>query len=335
MDPIGEIRAISRLDSNTEQITGEKGTRINKRCMRWVFTVNNYGNATEEINKIVEIFEEWGIKYIVIGKEKAPTTGTNHLQGYVHLLKAVWTNTIMSKYKFSYLEKAVGSEESNEEYCKKEGDFFEKGEKVKKTRALDKQEKTREMLKDFREMTRDDFEGKWTWECFHYGEKLNRWAINHVEVVGTWNGNLQMKNFWVWGISGTGKSRWAMQQMKPYEIYKKPCNKWWDGYDPRQHKCVILEDIPKDARHLVYYIKIWADRYQFMGEVKGSTISIDPGRFVFIITSNYSIEEVFQDREETPDLEAIKRRFSEEQIISRSDIFLETKLNPNEIGLIE
>lgn len=333
-ESIGEIRMITRLENDKEQIVGEKGLRINKRAKRWVFTVNNY-NDDEEINKIIETWKEWEIRYCIIGKEKAPTTGTKHLQGYVHLGTAVWTNTVMRKYKFSYLEVAKGSEESNKKYCKKEGDYIEIGEEVKKTRALDKQEKTREMLKDYRELNRDDFEAKWTYECFHWGDKLNKWAINHIEIVGTWNGDLQCKNYWIWGESGTGKSRWAMSQLSPGNIYKKPCNKWWDGYNPKEHKCVIIEDVPKDARHLIYYLKIWADRYQFMGEIKGSSISIDPGRFIFIVTSNYSIAEVFQNQEETPDLGAIKRRFCEEQIISRSDIFLETKLDLMEIGLIE
>lgn len=46
----------------------------------WVFTINNY--TLEDIGRLVELsrmkYELW------FGEEEAPTTGTKHLQGYIH-----------------------------------------------------------------------------------------------------------------------------------------------------------------------------------------------------------------------------------------------------------
>ena len=50
-------------------------------------------------------------------------------------------------------------------------------------------------------------------------------------------------------------------------------------------------------------MKIWLDRYDFTGEVKGSSIRIDP-TYRFVITSQYSPAECFDDTY----LEAIERR---------------------------
>ena len=55
-------------------------------------------------------------------------------------------------------------------------------------------------------------------------------------------------------------------------------------------------------------MKIWGDRYPFVGECKGSHQMIEPGRFFLIITSNYAIDDCFQTEE---DKEAIHRRFRE------------------------
>jgi hypothetical protein len=43
-------------------------------------------------------------------------------------------------------------------------------------------------------------------------------------------------------------------------------------------------------KYLVNLVKVWADRYTFMGEVKGGSMVIWPGSFYLIIPSNYPID---------------------------------------------
>jgi hypothetical protein len=126
--------------------------------------------------------------------------------------------------------------------------------------------------------------------------------------VKVYDGNLRYKNFWVWGTTGLGKSRWAAGQESLQKTYKKPFNKWWDGFDLGTCTLVIIDDWPcyPNGQVLAYHLKIWGDRYSFVAEVKNSGLMLAPGEFRLIVTSNFSLEDVFQNPE---DRAAIRRRF--------------------------
>lgn len=96
---------------------------------------------------------------------------------------------------------------------------------------------------------------------------------------------------------------WDNLGKNPDNLFIKPINKWWDGY--KNQEIVLIEDWDKTHRILAHHIKIWADRYRFTGEMKGSSRVIRPK--LIVITSNYRIDECF----EGPDIDAIKRRFIE------------------------
>lgn len=72
---------------------------------------------------------------------------------------------------------------------------------------------------------------------------------------------------------------------------KNAANKWWDQY--RNQDNVLIEDMDKSHTYQGFYLKIWADKYAYPVEIKTSGDLIRPK--VIIVTSNYSIEEVFPD----------------------------------------
>jgi hypothetical protein len=106
---------------------------------------------------------------------------------------------------------------------------------------------------------------------------------------------------WVYGKPGCGKSAWVRQEHK--NLYYKTPDKWWDGY--KGQSSVLLEDLDvSKARELVQMLKLWADKYDFSGEIKGGRVNMTYE--AFIVTSNFLPNELWK---ESMLVEAITRRF--------------------------
>ncbi len=72
--------------------------------------------------------------------------------------------------------------------------------------------------------------------------------------------------------------------------FLKAQNKWFDGYQKETH--ILLDDLDTDV--LSHLLKIWMDEYPVSNaECKGLTIPLMHTKF--IVTSNYTIEELFKD----------------------------------------
>lgn len=110
----------------------------------------------------------------------------------------------------------------------------------------------------------------------------------------------ELENIWCTGRAGTGKTKWVWENYP--DLYIKDLNKWWDGYHGQE--TVLLDDWDPRQNVLTQKLKIWADRYPFRAETKGSSMTIRPKRI--IITSNYDIDDCFENPQ---DVEAIRRRF--------------------------
>lgn len=302
----------------------------NPRGKRWVFTWCNYPENWRDIitnGKNPSLWSSDNIKYLVAEKEYAPTTGMAHIQGYFELNTKFYRNSLYMVFLPAYLQIAKGTQLDNYKYCTKTGvDVIEIGSKTLETEKwCTRLIKTKNMLNDLMKTSWSMFSEKYPVEALHNRNQLVQWKFDHTEVKESWSGLLAYKNIWLWGAPGTGKSTWARKQMEANETMFKLQNKWWDGYDDYHHKLVIIEDLEKNyAKVLVSHLKVWSDRHWFSGEIKGGAIKVNPGKFFLIVTSNYSIDDCFENEE---DKKAIKRRFKEVEIKTPNDIFLGTMLD--------
>lgn len=120
---------------------------------------------------------------------------------------------------------------------------------------------------------------------------------------------------WIYGKTGTGKSRY-IRDNHPNIVYFKAQNKWWDGYS--SEKIILIDDFDLAGQCLGHYLKIWADCYSFVAEVKGSTIK--PIIDTFYVTSQYLPRQIWcsgndESKWDYEMKEAIERRFRIVEVI--------------------
>lgn len=278
------------------------------RAKRWCYTLNNY--TPEEEHNIQNIECE----YHVYGKEVGEN-GTPHLQGFICFKNRKVFNAVKKLFKTDriHLEVSRGTIEEASEYCKKDGNYFEKGEKPEESHrkggeaTKKKWEEARENAKKgkFEEIPADmwiKYRRSWIAE---YTDNLNK-DISEIKDI-----DLKDHFYWIYGPTGTGKSHLARQIAQAFDPdhqpYLKGLNKWWSGYE--NQKVVIIEEWNPDAsKFLGSLLKQWCDKWPFTAETKGGHFvnGIRPERI--IITSNWNIDECFLDSHES---EPLHRRIRE------------------------
>lgn len=237
-------------------------------------------------------------KYIIYGKEVGES-GTPHLQGFVSFKDAKTMSAAIKTLPGCHLEIAKTIHEAIE-YCKKEGDFTERG-----VAPMTQKQKgdSNQWAEIYKAAETGDIESIDPEIRFKYARTID-YIHDRANKRAKPESMSELQNEWHYGPSGTGKSR-TVRERYP-DAYIKMNNKWWDGY--QNEEVVIMEDFNlEQAKHLAHHIKLWADHYPFRAESKGSGMVIRPKKF--IVTSNYSIQEAFgEDR--TGSLEPIERRFN-------------------------
>lgn len=261
------------------------------KSRNWVGTLNNY-----EESDVERLLATPGCKYICIGRETAPNTGTPHLQ-MCFFFKSHKTLTGMQRIEDrAHWEMMKGSQQQAAEYCQKENCFDEVGSfSTPKEKGQAEKERYKRAWDLAREGNIDDIDADI--KIRFYGT-LKR--IKHDAMLDKILEDTEAQMQWFYGPSGTGKSRKAREENP--DAYLKMCNKWWDGYNGED--VVIIEDFDRKHDVLVHHLKIWSDRYPFLAEMKGSAVKIRPA--TIIVTSNYHPRDIWQDE---TDLGPILRRF--------------------------
>lgn len=261
------------------------------RNRNYCFTYNNYPDTS-----LVDGIE---CKYIAYSHEVAPSTGTRHLQGYISFHTAKTVQAARRLLPGCHVVTMVGSIAQNDTYCSKVATLIHRGEKPISNDNKGRAEKLR--WQRARELAKegnfDEIDADIYIRCYSTLKSIAKDHMKKPEPV-------DVKCFWIYGSTGTGKSH-AVETAFP-NCYKKQMDdlKWFDLYNDEE--VVYLEDIDKYQVKWGGLLKRLADRWPMLASIKGSMKYIRPK--VVIVTSNYRIEEIWND-EQTVD--PLLRRFKE------------------------
>lgn len=272
----------------TEQRLQKQGARA-----RWVFTINNYSSAEEDLVKALA----QNCKYAICGREVGES-GTPHLQGFLNLKKKMRFNAVKNALGGRcHLEPARGDDCQNRDYCSKGGDILcEEGEPVKERQRTDLTTAVK-LLTETRDLTHVASACPEVFVKFHRG--LKELLLYHPDMMQqrAWKTKVTV----YCGSPGVGKSR-LVYEMAP-KAYWKPRGRWWDGYN--FHEDVVLDDfygwLPFDD------LLRLCDRYPLRVETKGGTMSM-LAKHIWI-TSNRLPHEWYG--EDIPNKDALYRRIDE------------------------
>lgn len=222
----------------------------------------NWAITDFELLDWASVFEEYHdiIRYMCRGRETCPKTGRIHYQGWIQFVnkkRMGGVKKIMGS-KSLHLEPCMGSEHQNDKYCKKDGDWWEKGvfkcqgqrtdmEAIKK--AIDDEESMKVIA--------DDHFGDYI--RYHKGFEAYRALVQKAKAKEFRKVEVEV----LWGRTGTGKTREGMKQAG-YKIEGSEME-WWDGYEGEQ---TILIDEYDSQVSLPRLLNI-LDGYQLRLPIKG------------------------------------------------------------------
>lgn len=239
----------------------------------WVFTINNY---TEED---IEWLKSLEVSALTVGKEIGDNE-TPHLQGFITWKRAYKLTGLKKLHKKAHWEPAKAIDAAN--YCRK-------GEVI-----ID--------IKNTRQGHRGDLEG--AYKAAEQGVPLKEYlkcypghqAIKVFEIAKkNWQPERDFKPevTWLWGRTGTGKTRKVWEKERGNLWISGKSLKWWDGYDNQE--AVLFDDFRKDFCTFHELLRI-LDRYPYEVEIKGGTRTFNSKRIY--ITSCYHPERVYDTRED-------------------------------------
>lgn len=271
----------------TQALTVAAETGGNTRARNFCFTWQN--KKFSELDNLMEfVWANLSPRYLIMGAEKAGTTGRPHFQGTICFTNAKAWNTVR-KLIPAHVEICKDLEASIE-YCKKEGKWKELGEPPATQAQKGKMEQDR--WKTILEHTQAG-----RFELID--PKVRILQCRNLEYIyqraSTKRGQDETTevHFWFVGPTGTGKSRKARDWFGRNRelIYNKtPNSKWWCNYDGQP--MALLDDVGTETvASLGTEYKQWFDRYPFPAENKGGGQSIRPK--LLVATSNWWPHEIW------------------------------------------
>lgn len=275
------------------------------------FTLCNY--TEEEYNGILN---SQYIKYVIIGKETAPTTGMLHLQGYAEFYKQQRFSTVKKICSRMHFQARKGSQKEAIAYCKKEGDFIERGIACRQGRRND--------LNNFLAFLADGKSIKWILQ----NNNINYQQLRFLQLAEPYlykQKFINRKIIWCYGPTGSGKTHFAKTFTNIEDIYFKDVNsKWWCGYTGQS--VVVMDEIRADNIKFSYLLYLFQD-LPVRVEYKGGSIPLVAD--TIILTSPYTPMQLYGGSVEN--MQQLIRRIAEIKYFNGDNSLSSVRGNSNNL----
>lgn len=268
-----------------------KKSKNSVRSRRFQLTINNpNGDELKMVKSIV-------CKYCCYCLEAAPTTGTRHMHIFVVFEAAKAISSLKKDWPRAHIELCKGSVKKNIAYIKKHGEFFEYGDIPKQGKRTDLAEIAQliDSGADIKDIAKN-----------HPSSFIRHpKGIQFYQALSFKERTSQPKVIWLYGSTGVGKTRTAMENT-PKSFYIKDQTQWWDNYSQQQTLIIDDFDINEKTngwpfRNLLRLL----DRYPYQGQIKGGYVPIN-SPYIYI-TSEHPPRHFWSDTK----LAQIMRRIKE------------------------
>lgn len=262
--------------------------RSRRLCFTW------YGD-TPAGDELEQPLKSMGALYAVWQREKCPSTGREHFQGYARFRNPVTTGGFQRKFPGAHCEVPRGSEEDNTRYCTKEDSRVSGPWRFGVPAAPGKRtdlEAVKEVIKNGGKMV-DVIEVASSYQSLKGAELILKYQKPRMRE--------DLKVYWFHGATGSGKTR---------EVYRKHddlwCNsgdlKWFDGYD--DEKVVLFDDFRPEQCKFSFLLKL-LDIYPLRVPIKGGFKAFNVDKIY--VTCPYSPQECYKHRTEEDIGQLIRR----------------------------
>lgn len=237
--------------------------RLSSRHRAWIFT--DY--AEEQPTSVP-------FEYLVVQRERCPTTGRLHWQGYCVFSNPRTLGGVKKVLPKAHWEPRRGSHEDARDYCTKAetrvSGPFEYGSPPAQGTRSDLGELCDAVARGASDR---ELAGCYPVQFLKFGTHISRlrmalMAPRHAKTVVAI----------LWGPTGCGKSRWAHDTFE--EAFTKDPSQWWDGYCGQ--RVTILDEFYGQLPH-EFMLKLM-DRYPLSVQIKGGYAVFNSE--LVIITSN-------------------------------------------------
>lgn len=243
------------------------------RAKAWCFTLNNYDRESEE--SIKSLADDPNTTYLIYGREVGAENQTPHLQGYIEFGQKKSFSRVRRLFPDgTHVERRCGTAAEAADYCKKDGDFFEKGRISRQGRRSDLEVIREEIKEGADELTiADNHFAQW---C-----QYRRSFRQYRALLARERPKIAPFVHVIWGPTGVGKSRYVRHMHPDERIFNWGGDRWFDGYAGQP--IALFDDFDGEGLDFRMLLRV-LDRYKLSVPVKGDFVDWNPRRIY--ITSN-------------------------------------------------